>query len=166
MGPVVRMSFANAGHRRPGFDEAGALRAALAQAAQDLSALAARTDEQAAEFLEFQLALIDDGAVIGPALGRAADGVAADTAWRDAMDKLIADYGANPSEYIRARSLDVADLRERVLNMLQGRAVAVAPPAGAIIVADDLPPSRREKYDQSGRNSKVLVKKLAKAPAN
>jgi amino-acid N-acetyltransferase len=25
---------------------------------------------------------------------------------------------------------------------------------------DDLPPTRREKYDQSGRNSKVLVKKL------
>jgi len=28
---------------------------------------------------------------------------------------------------------------------------------------DDLPPGRREKYDQSGRNSKVLVKKLIKA---
>ena len=28
---------------------------------------------------------------------------------------------------------------------------------------DDLPPARREKYDQSGRNSKVLVKKLTKA---
>ena len=26
----------------------------------------------------------------------------------------------------------------------------------------DLPPSRREKYAQSGRNSKVLVKKLAR----
>jgi amino-acid N-acetyltransferase len=25
---------------------------------------------------------------------------------------------------------------------------------------DDLPPARREKYDQSGRNSKVLVKKM------
>jgi amino-acid N-acetyltransferase len=25
---------------------------------------------------------------------------------------------------------------------------------------DDLPPPRREKYEQSGRNSKVLVKKL------
>jgi amino-acid N-acetyltransferase len=25
---------------------------------------------------------------------------------------------------------------------------------------DTLPPSRREKYDQSGRNSKILVKKL------
>jgi len=27
--------------------------------------------------------------------------------------------------------------------------------------SDDLPPARREKYEQSGRNSKVLVKKLA-----
>ena len=26
--------------------------------------------------------------------------------------------------------------------------------------ADDLPPARRERYDQSGRNSKILVKKL------
>jgi amino-acid N-acetyltransferase len=25
---------------------------------------------------------------------------------------------------------------------------------------DDLPPKRRQKYEQSGRNSKVLVKKL------
>ena len=28
---------------------------------------------------------------------------------------------------------------------------------------DDLPPARREKYEQSGRNSKVLVKKFSKA---
>ena len=27
---------------------------------------------------------------------------------------------------------------------------------------DDLPPARREKYNASGRNSKVLVKKLTK----
>jgi len=30
---------------------------------------------------------------------------------------------------------------------------------------DDLPPARREKYDQSGRNSKVLVKRLKTPPA-
>jgi amino-acid N-acetyltransferase len=30
---------------------------------------------------------------------------------------------------------------------------------------DDLPPARREKYDQSGRNSKVLVKSLSRAGA-
>lgn len=31
---------------------------------------------------------------------------------------------------------------------------------------EDLPPSRREKYEQSGRNSKVLVKNLLTAPAS
>jgi phosphotransferase system enzyme I (PtsI) len=150
------MGFANAGGRRPGRDEAGALRAALARAAHDLSALAARTDEQAAELLEFQLALIDDDAVIGPALGRAADGAAADVAWRHAMDGLIADYGANPSEYVQARRLDVADLRDRVVDALQGQAAAVAPPPGAIIVADDLPPSRFLEIDWSAGGGVVL----------
>jgi amino-acid N-acetyltransferase len=29
---------------------------------------------------------------------------------------------------------------------------------------DDLPPARREKYDQSGRHSKILVKRL-RSPA-
>ena len=38
------------------------------------------------------------------------------------MDELIADYGANPSEYVRARRLDVADLRDRVLDALHGQA--------------------------------------------
>jgi amino-acid N-acetyltransferase len=31
---------------------------------------------------------------------------------------------------------------------------------------DDLPPARREKYDQSGRHSKVLIKKLTKPAAS
>jgi amino-acid N-acetyltransferase len=31
---------------------------------------------------------------------------------------------------------------------------------------DDLPPARREKYEQSGRNSKVLIKNLTTAPAS
>jgi hypothetical protein len=29
---------------------------------------------------------------------------------------------------------------------------------------DDLPPERREKYDRSGRNSRVLIKKLNVLP--
>ena len=156
MGPVVRLSFANAGERRPSRDEAGALRAALARAARDLAALAAQTDEQAAEFLEFQLALIDDDAVIGPALGRVADGVGADLAWRHVMDELISDYGANPSEYVQARRLDVADLRDRVVGALQGQAAAAAPPPGAIVVADDLPPSRFLEIDWSAGGGVAL----------
>jgi len=148
MGPFMRFGFANADQRRPGHDEAGTLSAALESAARDLSALAARIGADA-ECLEFQLALIDDEALIGRAFESLGDGVAADVAWRRTMENLISEYGDNPSEYIRARCLDVADLRDRVLNLIHGTVKAVESPAGAIIVADDLPPSRFLELDWS-----------------
>src|ERR1700722_15211453 len=156
MGPFVRIDFANAGERRPGFDEAGALRAALELASRDLSALSARTGANAAECLEFQLALIEDEALTGPAFESVADGVAADVAWRRAIYDLTSAYGADPSEYVRARCLDVVDLRDRVLNALGGETLAVAPPGGAIIAADDLPPSRFLEIDWSGGGGVAL----------
>jgi len=156
MGPFVRLDFANAGRRQPGLDETAALRAALALVTRDLSALSARAGGEAADLLEFQIALIDDDAVTGPVFGSVADGVAADAAWRRAMDGLIADYGAHPSDYVRARGLDVADLRDRVLNALGGSALAVAPPPGAVIAADDLPPSRFLEIDWSGGGGVAL----------
>jgi len=156
MGPFVRIDFAKAGERRPGLDEAAALRAALGLASRDLSALSARTGGEAADMIEFQLALIDDEAVTGPAFGRVADGVAADAAWRWAMDGLIADYGAHPSENVRARGLDVADLRDRVLDALRGSPSPAPPPAGAVIAADDLPPSRFLEIDWSSGGGVAL----------
>jgi phosphotransferase system enzyme I (PtsI) len=143
------MSFANVSERRPGFDEAGALRAALARAQRDLSTLAIRVGGTAAECVEFQLALIEDEALTGPVFAGIAAGVAADVAWRQAMDALIAEYGANPREYQRARCIDVADLRDRALGALLGEEAALAPPPGAIVVADDLPPSRFLEIDWS-----------------
>ena len=156
MGPFVRIDFAKSGERRPGFDEAGALRAALALASRDLSALSARTGANAAECLEFQLALIDDDALTGPAFESVADGVAADVAWLRAMANLTSAYRADPSEYVRARCLDVADLRDRVLSGLGGSAPVVAPPAGAIVAADDLPPSRFLEIDWVGGGGVAL----------
>jgi phosphoenolpyruvate-protein phosphotransferase (PTS system enzyme I) len=156
MGPFVRIDFAKSSERRPSLDEAAALRAALALAARDLSGLSGRAGGEAADVIEFQLALIDDEAVTGPAFGAVADGGAADAAWRRAMDGLIADYGAHPSEYVRARGLDVADLRDRVLDALRGSPPAAAPPPGAIVAADDLPPSRFLEIDWSGGGGVAL----------
>ncbi len=152
----MRIGLANAGERKPGADEAGGLRRALATASRDLAALSKRAGGEAAEILEFQLALIEDDAVVGPAFGGVADGIAADVAWRRAMDGLISEYRAHPSEYVRSRSLDVADLRDRVLDALQGPTVAAAPPAGAIVVSDDLPPSRFLEIDWSGGGGVAL----------
>ena len=54
--------------------------------------------------------------------------------------RMLAEYGLsrNPAESVYSAEL-------------VGRKTAVP---------DDLPPARREKYEQSGRNSKVLVKNL------
>jgi phosphotransferase system enzyme I (PtsI) len=148
MGPFVRLDFADAGRRRPGVDDAVALRAALARAAADLSALSVRIGADAG-VLEFPLALIDDETFIDPIMDSLGPGVAAEIAWRCALDGLIAEYGADPSEYVRARRLDVADLRDRVLNALCGETDVVSPEAGAIVIADDLPPSRFLELDWS-----------------
>jgi len=149
MGPFVRIGFACDSERKPGLDEAGALRAALDAAARDLTKLSARASVIAAECLEFQLALLEDETLLAPALEDIAEGGAADAAWRRAMDSLIRDYGAEPSEYVQARGLDVADLRDRVLNALHGGEGARQPPPGAIVAAEDLPPSRFLEIDWS-----------------
>ena len=47
----------------------------------------------------------------------------------------------------------VMGISDRLLVLHHGEVLAEGTP-------DDLPPVRREKYEQSGRNSKVLVKKL------
>jgi len=156
MGPLVRLSFESDRPRKAGLDEAGALRAALAAAGRDLLNLSARAGSGAAECLQFQLALLDDETHVEPAFARIADGLSADAAWRRIMDDLIHIYGADPSEYVRARRLDVADLRDRVLTALHGERRAEGPPAGAIVVAEDLPPSRFLELDWSDGGGIVL----------
>jgi phosphoenolpyruvate-protein phosphotransferase (PTS system enzyme I) len=148
-GPLVRVGHASDAGRRPGADEADALRAALEVAARDLTALSARTGPQGTQFLEFQVALLDDDTLIAPALAQAADNVPADAAWRRIMDTLIDECQANPSAYVQARCLDVSDLRERVLTALHGGLPTPEVPPGAIVVAEDLPPSRFLEIDWS-----------------
>ena len=142
VGPLVRIGPASDSGRRPGVGEVDALRAALDAAARGLTALSARAGPQGAQFLEFQLALLDDDTLVAPAFAEAANDVPADAAWRRAMDALIDECRANPSPYVQARSLDVSDLRERVLMALHGDVPTPEVPPGAIVVADDLPPSR------------------------
>ena len=53
---------------RPAGDERAALAAALAEATVQLQELAGRADAMASEILEFQIALLEDDALIEPAL--------------------------------------------------------------------------------------------------
>lgn len=128
--------------------EADALTAAIASATESLAALAASAEDEAADMLEFQLAMLSDDALTAPALEAVAAGTPADVAWRAALDAEIAGYAASEDEYFRARSADLTDIRDRVLRALAGTGEE-QPPAGAILVGEDITPTRFLSTDWS-----------------
>ena len=76
--------------------------------------LAADAAGEAAAILEFQIALIEDGELIDPVRLAIGEGVSAAAAWRQVLDRQVAEYESAEDDYFRARSADLADLRDRV----------------------------------------------------
>ncbi|MGP0060240.1 MAG: phosphoenolpyruvate--protein phosphotransferase [Beijerinckiaceae bacterium] len=137
--------------------EAAALTAALATAAAELAELAERSEGNAADILAFQIALVEDDALAEPAFAAIAEGAAADAAWSAALDAEIASYVAAEDEHFRARAADFRDLRDRVLAALAGAQADEPLPAGAIVAAHDLAPSRFLAIDWSGGGGILLA---------
>jgi amino-acid N-acetyltransferase len=74
---------------------------------------------------------------------------------------------SHENQGIGRKLIQFSETRARELNLnelitLSTQAFTYFQSKGGFVegTPDDLPPARREKYDQSGRNSKVLVKKL------
>jgi phosphotransferase system enzyme I (PtsI) len=149
-GPLVRVDRVGIGSRRPESpeQEASALRAALDKSGAEIAGLADAAGGEAAAILEFQLALLDDESLVEPAFAAIDAGIAADAAWVQALAEQVAIYADAPDEYLRAGSADLIDLRDRVLAALGGRAPTPRDiPAGAVVCADDFPPSRFLELD-------------------
>jgi phosphoenolpyruvate-protein phosphotransferase (PTS system enzyme I) len=160
-GPFVRVDTAPTEGRTVGLpaDEERALRAAVASAGQDITALAQAAGGEGAQILEFQVALLEDEDFLEPIFAAVLDGAAADAAWASALDEQIADYNSASDEYLRARSSDLADLRDRILRTLRGgNGAALQIPRGAVVCADDLPPSRFLEIDWSDGGGLALVR--------
>ena len=120
------------------------LEAAIGQAKNELAALIAANDAMGADILEFQRELLDDAALAEAAFATIAGGSGAVAAWRTALGEQIATYESADDDYFRARAGDLADLRDRVIAALTGTNDAGREnfPDGAILLADDLTPSR------------------------
>jgi phosphoenolpyruvate-protein phosphotransferase (PTS system enzyme I) len=147
LGRIAIQRAGHGGRRAPGTprQEHEALQTAMATAAAQLEALAGTVrDRAAAEILEFQVALLDDEDLIAPIFERIAGGAPADGAWSDSINAEIAAYRAGGDQVLEARSTDLADLRDRVLDTLSPPAPATAAVNGeqAIYVAEELTPSR------------------------
>ncbi len=153
-GRIIVERASSAGSRQAGRpdEEAGALRTAIAEAIEALSTLIAESEGEAAEILSFQVAMLEDESLSEEAFEAIGGGTPADRAWRDALDAQIADYAAADDSYFRARSADLKDLRDRVLRALSGEGDDAAQvPPGAILLAEDITPSRFLAQDWAGR---------------
>jgi phosphotransferase system enzyme I (PtsI) len=143
LGPLLRLvaTKREARQSRSTNDERLALIDALEASRLDLVALSDKMEDQAAAgILAFQIALIEDENLAAPAFALIADGEAASRAWSTAIEAEIATYDHAEDPHFRARGSDLRDLRDRVLRRLAGEVDQVVPP-GAIVLAEDIPPS-------------------------
>ncbi|WP_407180747.1 phosphoenolpyruvate--protein phosphotransferase [Bradyrhizobium sp. STM 3562] len=160
-GPFVRVDAGTHGERVAGAlaEEALALRKAIDAASGQIAELAAVAGGEAAQILEFQVALLEDEDFLQAIFASIGQGAAADVAWRSALDEQIADYESAEDEYLKARSSDLADLRDRVINILRGgEGQAPKIPGGSVVCADDLPPSRFLEIDWSAGGGLALLR--------
>jgi phosphotransferase system enzyme I (PtsI) len=160
-GHFVRVNTGTSGTRAAGSarEETEAFRNAVHAASRQIAELATAAGGEAAQILEFQVALLEDEEFLDPVYALIDDGVAADVAFARIADEQIADYNSAPDEYLRARSSDISDLRDRVLRILGGaESRTLTVPQGAVICADDLPPSRFLEIDWSGGGGLALLR--------
>jgi phosphotransferase system enzyme I (PtsI) len=157
-GPVHRLAAA-AATRLPAGDparEAADLMAAMARSLAALNALAQGCDDESADILGFQVALLEDEELTRTAFEAIAAGAAADAAFAHALDAEIAGYQSAEDDYFKARAGDLQDLRDRVLLALADIEEGPALPSGAVIAALDMPPSRFLSMDWTKGGAIVL----------
>jgi phosphotransferase system enzyme I (PtsI) len=149
-GPVFDLDRAPRAYVGTGLPEAEktALESAVGAALDRLASLIGTLDGETAEILEFQIAMLEDDALTGPAFAAVAGGLSADLAWQQALDTEIAGYETSNQDYFRARAADMRDIRDQVLEALRGDKPAAAPP-GAILYGDDIAPTRFLETDWS-----------------
>jgi phosphoenolpyruvate-protein phosphotransferase (PTS system enzyme I) len=151
-GPFARVDGMKGGEREIGApqDEERALRTALVATGRQIASLASAVGGEAAQILEFQVALLDDEDLLSQVFAQIAAGAPADAAWPSVLDDQIEQYQSAADEYLRARSSDLVDLRDRLLRTLIGGSQDVPEiPAGSVVCAHDLPPSRFLEIDWS-----------------
>jgi phosphotransferase system enzyme I (PtsI) len=116
---------------------------AITEAVRQLQELMARAGSEARKILEFQVEFLSDPVLLEPAHHAFSCGADVAAAWCAAIDAQIVEFDSSTDDYFRHRTADLRDMRARVLAILAGEDIApVQLPAGAILLADDLAPSR------------------------
>lgn len=131
------------------------LNEAIAAAVADLEILMTRSDPLAAQIIEFQVEMLRDPAIGDMAVEHIGRGQNAALAWATALEDYIAGFEQSDDDDVKARAVDVIDIRDRVLRALDGSPSADFPP-GSIFVGRDMAPSSFLAHDWKGGGGIVL----------
>jgi phosphoenolpyruvate-protein phosphotransferase/dihydroxyacetone kinase phosphotransfer subunit len=123
-------------------------RAAVRQEIEtERAALAARGVRAEGDIFSAHALLLDDAAIIDPALRAIDEGASAGQAWRAATRDAAAAFRALDDPYMRERAVDIEDVASRVLAQLAGVPSRVSLDGPGIVVADELTPREAAGLD-------------------
>lgn len=119
---------------------------AISAASDQTQDMMAEAEGDAADILEFQLAMLEDDTFAKAASDLILAGLNADIAWRETLQEEIAGYQASDDEYFRARAADLRDVQDRVLAIMTGVEIQTIP-SGVIYLGSDISPSLFLSHD-------------------
>lgn len=125
-----------------------ALAGAIEISIGELESLAGKSDPESRDIIDFQIEVLRDPTIAETAEARMNAGENTVFAWVSTLDAYIGELEIADEEQVRARAVDMMDIRNRVLNALAGTPVADFP-AGSIFVGRDMEPSRFLAHDWS-----------------
>jgi phosphocarrier protein FPr len=144
-------------------EERARLDAARAAARHDVEAarehVAGQVGAAEAAIFDAHLLLLDDAALVDPAIHAIDAGESAARAWSAAAAATAESYRSLDDPYLRERAADVQDVGDRVLRHLVGAPpAAAAPSAAGILVVDDLTPGEAAALDPQLVDGLVLAR--------
>jgi len=128
---------------------------AIADSVAALESLMAQTDPASADILEFQIEMLRDPVIAEMAAEQIGKGQNAAFSWVAALEEYIAGFEQSEDDDIRARAVDMTDIRDRVLRALEGMPAADFP-KGSIFIGRDMAPSLFLAHDWTDGGGIVL----------
>ncbi|XAZ19692.1 phosphoenolpyruvate--protein phosphotransferase (plasmid) [Sinorhizobium sp. B11] len=125
-----------------------ALGDAIDKAIRELRDLAAGTDPESREIIEFQIEVLQDPTLMEMVGALIDAGENIEFAWVETLDDYIRELECAEEERLQARAVDILDVKNRVLSILAGAPIDDFP-AGSIYVGKDMEPSRFLAHDWS-----------------
>ncbi|ASR05962.1 MULTISPECIES: putative PEP-binding protein [Rhizobium] len=126
----------------------GALEKAIDISIGELEHLAEGADAESRDIIDFQIEVLRDPSIAEATGARIEADENVVFAWVATLDAYIGELEAADEEQMRARAVDILDIKNRVLGALAGTPIADFPP-GSVFVGKDMEPSRFLAHDWS-----------------